>query len=294
MRREASCLYIKKKMIILANTIPETRNAIQQQISEGKTIGFVPTMGALHEGHLTLIRQAANENDFVVVSIFVNPIQFNNPEDLAKYPRNLDEDLQKLEGTGCALVFAPTPEEMYPEPDLTLFDFGQLDKVMEGKFRPGHFNGVAIVVKRLFEIVIPHKAYFGEKDFQQLAIIKKMVELMQIPVEIIACPIVREADGLALSSRNARLTAEQRAEAPVIHKALTSAKENYSWFIPDGVKQLVRGEIAENHILRVEYVDVVNAKTLQPFEDWNDVEHAVVCVAAFIGSVRLIDNIVLY
>ena len=281
-------------MIILANTISETRNAIQQHISEGKTIGFVPTMGALHEGHLTLIRQAANENDFVVVSIFVNPIQFNNPEDLAKYPRNLDEDLQKLEGTGCRLVFAPTPEEMYPAPDLTLFDFGQLDKVMEGKFRPGHFNGVAIVVKRLFEIVTPNKAYFGEKDFQQLAILKKMVEQLQIPVEIVACSIVREHDGLAMSSRNARLTADQRAEAPVIFKALTSAKQNHSWFIPAGVKQLVRGEIEENHLFRVEYVDVVNAETLQPFEDWMDVEHAVVCVAAFIGSVRLIDNIVLY
>ena len=281
-------------MINLTHTIPETRNAIQQQISEGKTIGFVPTMGALHEGHLTLIRQAANENDFVVVSIFVNPIQFNNPEDLAKYPRNLNEDLQKLEGTGCTLVFAPTAEEMYPEPDLTLFDFGQLDKVMEGKFRPGHFNGVAIVVKRLFEIVTPNKAYFGEKDFQQLAILKKMVEQLQIPVEIVACSIVREHDGLAMSSRNARLTVDQRAEAPVIFKALTSAKQNHSWFIPAGVKQLVRGEIEENHLFRVEYVDVVNAETLQPFEDWMDVEHAVVCVAAFIGSVRLIDNIVLY
>ena len=281
-------------MINLTHTIPETRNAIQQQISEGKTIGFVPTMGALHEGHLTLIRQAANENDFVVVSIFVNPIQFNNPEDLAKYPRNLNEDLQKLEGTGCKLVFAPTAEEIYPEPDLTKFDFGQLDKVMEGKFRPGHFNGVAIVVKRLFEIVMPHKAYFGEKDFQQLAIINKMVELLQIPVDIVAYPIVREHDGLAMSSRNARLTVDQRAEAPVIFKALTSAKQNHSWFIPAGVKQLVRGEIEENHLFRVEYVDVVNAETLQPFEDWMDVEHAVVCVAAFIGSVRLIDNIVLY
>ena len=281
-------------MIILTNTISETRNTIQQQISEGKTIGFVPTMGALHEGHLTLIRQAANENDFVVVSIFVNPIQFNNPEDLAKYPRTLDDDLQKLEGSGCILVFAPSAEEMYPEPDLTEFDFGQLDKVMEGKFRPGHFNGVAIVVKRLFEIVTPTKAYFGEKDFQQLTILKKMVEMLQIPVNIVSCPIVREPDGLAMSSRNARLTSEERAEAPIIHKALSGVKENYSWFIPDGVKQLVRGEIAENHLFRVEYVDVVDAETLLPFEDWMDVEHAVVCVAAYIGSVRLIDNIILY
>jgi pantoate--beta-alanine ligase len=281
-------------MINLIHTIAETQSAIQKQISEGKTIGIVPTMGALHEGHLTLIRQAASENDFVVVSIFVNPIQFNNPEDLEKYPRNLEADIQRLEATGCHLVFAPSAEEMYPEPDHTVFDFGQLDKVMEGKFRPGHFNGVAIVVKRLFEIVAPNKAYFGEKDFQQLAIIKKMVSMLQIPIEIVSCPIVRDPDGLAMSSRNARLTPEERAAAPVIHKALAGIKENYSWFIPDGVKQLVMGEIQENHFFRVEYVDVVDTETLQPFEDWNDAEHAVVCVAAFIGKVRLIDNIVLY
>lgn len=281
-------------MITLTHTIFETHKTIQQQISEGKTIGFVPTMGALHEGHLTLIQRAALENDFVVVSIFVNPIQFNNPEDLDKYPRDLQADLQLLGGTGCKLVFAPSVEEMYPEPDLTEFDFGLLDKVMEGKFRPGHFKGVAIAVKRLFEIVTPHKAYFGEKDFQQLAILKKMVNMKQLPVAIVSCPIVREPDGLAISSRNARLTAEERAEASLIYKALSGIKENYSWFIPDGVKQLVRGEIQESPYFRVEYVDVVDAETLQPFEDWQDVEHAVVCVAVFIGKVRLIDNIVLF
>lgn len=281
-------------MIVLTHTISETRTAIQKQKSEGKTIGFVPTMGALHKGHLTLIRQAVSENDFVAVSIFVNPIQFNNPEDLAKYPRTLEEDLKILEGTGCSLVFYPSADEMYPVPDLTVFDFGQLDKVMEGKFRPGHFNGVAIVVKKFLEIVAPHKAYFGEKDFQQLAIIKKMVDMLQIPVEIIPCPIVREPDGLAMSSRNARLTPPERAEAPVIHKALAGVKENYSWFIPDGVKELIRGEIQENHYFRVEYVDIVDTETLLPLEDWMDAKHAVVCVAAFIGSVRLIDNIVLY
>lgn len=281
-------------MIDLKHTIAETSIAIQNQISKGKTIGFVPTMGALHEGHLKLIRQAASENDFVAVSIFVNPIQFNNPEDLAKYPRTLDEDLKKLEGTGCRLVFAPSAEEMYPEPDLTEFDFGNLDKVMEGKFRPGHFRGVAVVVKKLFEIITPHKAYFGEKDFQQLAIIKQMVGMLKMPVEIIPCPIVREADGLAMSSRNARLTPEERAEAPAIYKALAETKENYSWFVPAGVKQLITGQIQENKYFRVEYVEVVDTSTLQTFEDWNDAKHAVVCVAAFIGSVRLIDNIVLY
>lgn len=278
----------------LTHTISETRTAIEQKISEGKTIGFVPTMGALHEGHLALIRQAAVENDFVAVSIFVNPIQFNNPDDLAKYPRPLKEDLLKLEGTGCNLVFVPSAQEMYPDPDLTEFDFGDLDKVMEGKFRPGHFRGVAVVVKRLFEIVTPHKAYFGEKDFQQLAIIKKMVSMLKMPVEIVPCPIVREPDGLAMSSRNARLTPEERAEAAAIYKALVSVKENYSWFIPEGVKQLVTGEIQENQYFRVEYADVVDTETLQPLHEWQDAEHAVVCVAAFIGSVRLIDNIILY
>jgi pantoate--beta-alanine ligase len=281
-------------MINLTHTISETRDIIQKQLSEGKTIGFVPTMGALHEGHLVLVRQAAQENDFVVVSIFVNPIQFNNPDDLAKYPRTLEDDIQKLEGTGCNLVFAPSATEMYPEPDLTEFDFGQLDKVMEGKFRPGHFRGVAVVVKKLLEITTPHKAYFGEKDFQQLAIIKKMVGMFNMPVEIVACPIVRESDGLAMSSRNTRLTPEEREEATTIFKALSGIKENYSWFIPEGVKQLVRGGIEESPHFRVEYVDVVDTETLQPIEDWMDAEHAVVCVAAFIGSVRLIDNIILY
>lgn len=280
--------------IDLVPTISETSNIIQNQISAGKRIGFVPTMGALHEGHLMLVRKAASENDFVVVSIFVNPIQFNNPEDLAKYPRTLDEDLKKLEATGCNLVFSPSEQEMYPEPDLTEFDFGQLDKVMEGKFRPGHFRGVAIVVKKLFEIVTPHKAYFGEKDFQQLAIIRRMVDMLNIQTEIVPCPIVRESDGLAMSSRNARLTKEERAEAPVIFKALSEAKTNYSWFTPDGVKQLIIGEIQENRYFRVEYVEIVDTVTLQPFEDWNDTPHAIVCVAAFIGSVRLIDNITLY
>ena len=281
-------------MIDLKHTISETRMAIQDQISKGKTIGFVPTMGALHEGHLKLIRQAVSENDFVAVSIFVNPIQFNNPEDLTKYPRTLDEDLKKLEGTGCRLVFAPSAEEMYPEPDLTEFNFGNLDKVMEGKFRPGHFRGVAVVVKKLFEIITPNKAYFGEKDYQQLAIIKKMVSMLKMPVEIIPCPIVREADGLAMSSRNVRLSPEERVEAPAIYKALAETKENYSWFVPAGVKQLITGQIQENKYFRVEYVEVVDTATLQTIEDWNDAKHAVVCVAAFLGSVRLIDNIVLY
>jgi len=281
-------------MILRTNTIAETKRWIAGQISLGKTIGFVPTMGALHDGHISLVKQAAVETDYVVVSIFVNPIQFNNPEDLSKYPRTIETDLQKLEGSGCCLVFAPSANEMYPEPDTTVFDFGQLDKVMEGRFRPGHFRGVAVVVKKLFEITTPHKAYFGLKDFQQLAIIKRMVQMLQIPVEIVPCNIVREPDGLAMSSRNARLMPEQRQVANVIFKALAGAVENYSWFTPDGLKLLVRTEIEQSLYFRVEYVDVVDTETLQPFVDWPDVEHAVVCVAAFLGEVRLIDNVVLY
>lgn len=281
-------------MIQLSHTISETRRIIKKQRAENKSVGFVPTMGALHEGHLKLVRQAAAENDFVAVSIFVNPIQFNNQEDLAKYPRTLEEDIQKLADTGCMLVFSPSVDEMYPEPDTTDFDFGELDKVMEGKFRPGHFRGVAVVVKKLFEIITPDKAYFGEKDFQQLAIIKRMVNMLKLPVEIVPFPIVREADGLAMSSRNARLTPDERDESTAIYQALLSIIDTYSWFIPEGIKQLVIGEIQKNQYFRVEYVEIVDTETLQPINDWMDAEHAVICVAAFIGKVRLIDNMILY
>ncbi|HFB61616.1 MAG TPA: pantoate--beta-alanine ligase, partial [Bacteroidetes bacterium] len=191
-------------------TIKETKEYLSGQKAAGKTIGFVPTMGALHEGHLELMRRARKENDLLVVSIFVNPIQFNNPDDLKKYPRTLEDDMEKLKSVDCNVLFAPDAAEMYPEKVTTQYDFGELDKVMEGKFRPGHFNGVAVVVKKLFDIVQPHRAYFGEKDFQQLAIIKKLVEMENIPVEIVPCPIVRDPAGLAMSSRNRLLTPEQR------------------------------------------------------------------------------------
>lgn len=262
--------------------------------AQGKSIGFVPTMGALHDGHIQLVRTSVSQNDITVVSIFVNPIQFNNPEDLAKYPRTVEADVEKLAGAGCDVVFAPSENEMYPEPDNTKMEFGGLEKVMEGSFRPGHFRGVGIVVKRLFEITDPDRAYFGEKDYQQLAIIKYMVKKLSIPVEIVPCPIVREADGLAMSSRNMRLTPEHRTVAPEIFKALLRAKENYSWFIPSGLEKLVTTEIEQNPGLRVEYATVADSVTLQPLEDWMDSEHAVLCVAVFAGNVRLIDNILLY
>jgi len=281
-------------MVKLTHQIAEIKKIIDKAKQEGKSIGFVPTMGALHQGHIQLVRRSVAENGYTVVSIFVNPIQFNNPEDLEKYPRTLENDIKLLEPTSCNLVFAPSVAEMYPEPDTTEFDFGKLDKVMEGLFRPGHFKGVAIVVKKFFEIVTPNKAYFGEKDFQQLAIINKMVSLLNLPVEIVPCPIIRELDGLAMSSRNARLTEIERKNATAIFEALSDIKDNYSWFTPDGVSKLLITQIEQNPFFKVEYVSVVDTITLQKFDDWTDVEHAVVCVAAFIGNVRLIDNMILY
>lgn len=276
------------------HTKKEIQDFSQLHRQEGKSIGFVPTMGALHAGHIQLVKQSVSENQITVSSIFVNPIQFNNPSDLEKYPRTLDADLEMLKSAGCDAVFVPTVEEMYPEPDNSEFDFGNLDKVMEGKFRPGHFRGVGVVVKKFFEFVLPHKAYFGEKDFQQLAVIKHMVNSLSIPVEIIPCATVREADGLAMSSRNTRLTKEERAIAPEIYFALQKAKENYSWFSPDGLGKMLIGELEQNPLFRVEYAEIADADSLMPFADWDDTEHAVICVAVFLGEVRLIDNIRLY
>ena len=274
--------------------IKDIRQYLAALKAQGKSIGFIPTLGALHDGHIQLVRTSVSQNDITVVSIFVNPIQFNNPEDLAKYPRTVEADVEKLAGAGCDVVFAPSENEMYPEPDNTKMEFGGLEKVMEGSFRPGHFRGVGIVVKRLFEMTDPDRAYFGEKDYQKLAIIKYLVKQLSFPVEIVPCPIVREADGLAMSSRNMRLTPEHRTVAPEIFKALLRAKENYSWFIPSGLEKLVTTEIEQNPGLRVEYATVADSVTLQPLEDWMDSEHAVLCVAVFAGNVRLIDNILLY
>jgi len=248
-------------------------------------------MGALHQGHLELIKQAKAENDIVVVSIFVNPIQFNNKEDLLKYPRNFDADAAMLESIGCDVIFHPDVAEIYPEPDHSIYDFGMLDKVMEGKFRPGHFNGVAIVVKRLFEIVLPDNAYFGEKDYQQLQVIKALVIQKQIPVNIIACPIVREADGLAMSSRNVRLTAEQREIAPIIYCLLQKAKLEMINFSPSALTEWVIQEFESYRNFRLEYFEIADATTLLPLLNWDDSDAAIACIAVYLGDVRLIDNI---
>ena len=278
----------------LFHTIGETSAFIAHLKKQGKSIGFVPTMGALHQGHLSLAKKARDENDIVVCSIFVNPIQFSNPDDLAKYPRTPEADLSLLQEAGCDLVFTPSEKEMYPEPDTTIYDFGELDKVMEGRFRPGHFNGVAVVVRRLLEITLADNAYFGEKDFQQMTIIKSLVKMLALPVNIVSCPIVREANGIAMSSRNQRLLPEERSAAPLIFACLQKAVESYSFFTPEGLKQMIYADIEQNPIFRVEYVEIVDMDSLIPIIDWNDSKHVIVCVAVFLGQVRLIDNMVLY
>ncbi len=273
------------------NTIAETQGFVYECRQKSLKIGFVPTMGALHQGHLSLIERAKAENDIVIASIFVNPIQFNNKEDLQKYPRTLEKDSAMLQNAGCNAIFAPSVAEMYPQPDTTVYDFGMLDKVMEGKFRPGHFNGVAVVVKRLFDIVMPDNAYFGEKDYQQLQIIKAMVAQKNLAVNIIPCPIVREADGLAMSSRNMRLTAEERLIAPFIYKTLSEAKEKAKQFSPSELTTWVLNQIKTQDMLKTEYFEIVDTSTLLPISKWDECENAIGCIAVFLGSVRLIDNI---
>jgi pantoate--beta-alanine ligase len=257
----------------------------------GKSVGFVPTMGALHEGHLDLVRRARLENEVVVASIFVNPIQFNNPEDLDKYPRMPEADSHMLRSAGCDVLFAPEADEMYPEPEKTVYDFGSLALVMEGASRPGHFNGVAIVVRKLFEIVEPHKAYFGEKDFQQLAIIRQLVRLCSIPVEIIPCATVREADGLAMSSRNMRLTPEERSIAPKIYRALQAGALMKKTTDPVSIKNFILQELNKEPAFTVDYVEIADDTLLQPINDWNQAKGALIFTAVFLGKVRLIDNI---
>lgn len=265
---------------------------IQSFKSAGETIGFVPTMGALHAGHIALVNQCVAQNDICIVSIFVNPTQFNNATDLEKYPRTLERDAELLEKAGCKLIFAPEPTEMYDNEELSnrfTFDFGGLDTVMEGKFRPGHFNGVVQIVSKLFQFVQPDKAYFGEKDFQQLAIIHRMTDIMNFKVKIIDCPIVREPSGLAMSSRNERLTPEQHKKAVEISKVLFESRNFAAQFSPAELTEWVIQKINAVEELEVEYYEIVNSTSLQSIDSWT--EPAVGCIAVFCGEVRLIDNI---
>lgn len=255
-----------------------------------KSVGFVPTMGALHEGHLALVKRALSESDIVVVSIFVNPTQFNNMQDLDKYPRMLKADVDLLNSIGEVIVFAPTVEEVYPENDAyTPLDLEGIDNVMEGEFRPGHFQGVVHVVRNLFQIVQPDQAYFGLKDFQQVAVIRLLTKKYNFPIQIIACPTLRETNGLAMSSRNLRLTEKEREDALIIIQTLKYIQSLKATKTPKEAKELAM-DYFSNGKLRLEYLEIVNGANLKSLDnEWN--EYSVVCLAAFCGAVRLIDNL---
>ncbi len=276
----------------VVNSKNELISLINGYKKEKKTIGFVPTMGALHNGHLSLVNTCQENCDITVVSVFVNPTQFNDPNDLKTYPRTPEKDAALLESAGCDLAFFPSVQEIYPEKDTRKFDFGYLETVMEGAKRPGHFNGVGQVVSRLFDIVRPDKAFFGMKDFQQVAIIKNMVKQLQYPIEIVPCPIVREESGLALSSRNALLDEEHKKNAPHIYATLKKARNLASQMSVAELKKWITDEINNNPCLKTEYVEIVDDTTLKIINNWEEKGTKVACVAVYAGKVRLIDNIV--
>jgi pantoate--beta-alanine ligase len=273
------------------STIKEIKENLSLQKVSGKTIGFVPTMGALHKGHLSLIEYARKENDTTVCSIFINPIQFNNKEDYIKYPKSTESDILMLEKAGCDFLFMPEESEMYPDDKIITYELGSLDKNMEGAFRPGHFNGVAVIVKKLFDIIEPDRAYFGQKDFQQLAIIKYFVKQFKIPVQIIGCQTVRENDGLAMSSRNQRLTTEERVVAPLIYKTLIKVRSEAGSKDISTLKKMVEEEISKCSLMKLEYFDIVDAETLQIVHNIRNHKSVVGCIAVYLGNVRLIDNV---
>ena len=275
----------------LVCTQKELKSILDIYRGKGMKIGLVPTMGALHEGHASLVRRSVKENDVTVVSVFVNPTQFNDKTDLKNYPRTLEADCALLEKEGASIVFAPTVEEMYPQEDTRVFSFAPLDTVMEGACRPGHFNGVAQIVSKLFYAVEADKAYFGEKDFQQLAIIREMVRQLELDVEIVGCPIVRENDGLALSSRNTLLSPEERERALTISRTLFESLEFARGNSLAATKAFVEGKINSIQGLELEYYQIVDGNTLQEIKEWGDSDYAVGCIALFCGKVRLIDNI---
>ena len=281
--------------MIQFTTIREATDFILQARAKGQSIGFVPTMGALHEGHLGMVRQGKKENDLVVVSIFVNPVQFNNRNDLDRYPRTPEKDIRKLVCDNCDILFLPPEDEMYPGgevPEVPV-DLGDLGDRLEGAFRPGHFKGVAIVVNKLFDIIRPDRAYFGKKDYQQLRVIEFMTDALGLPVKVIPAETVREADGLAMSSRNVRLNSEQRAEAPKIYETLQWVKAEAGTVPPGELARKAFGRLAEIPGARPEYLEIVRTKDLAPLGSWNE-GNAVVLTAVFMGDVRLIDNLELF
>lgn len=270
----------------------EVKKYLSEIKNDKKTIGFVPTMGALHQGHLSLIEKAIEKNDIAVVSIFVNPTQFDNKEDLKKYPKTLDADIKLLQSINCDVLYAPSVNDVYDgNVAVTNFDFDGLEHQMEGKFRDGHFNGVGTIVKALFEIITPNNAYFGKKDFQQLQIIKKLVEKNKLPVKIKGCPIFREKDGLAMSSRNTRLTDEYRKEAPFIYKILKKAKKRFKENTPQEVTKWVEKKFSKNEMLALEYFTIANEATLETAEKKQKGEKYRGFIAVYAGEIRLIDNL---
>ena len=271
--------------------ISDLKALVKGYKNENKTVGLVPTMGALHAGHKSLVDRARKENDILVVSVFVNPTQFNNKQDLVTYPRTEEQDCALLEAAGCDIVFMPSVEEVYPEPDNRQFDLGAVAEVMEGAHRPGHFNGVAQIVSKLFAFVEPDRAYFGEKDFQQIAVIRRMVELEGFKLKIVACPIKREDDGLALSSRNVRLTPEQRQLAPNIYRILKESVTFASSHAVAETEKFVVDSLNALPQMEVEYYSIVDALTMQPVTDWNTSKAITGCITVYCGEVRLIDNI---
>lgn len=289
-------IYFAAKLLLelmeLCLTKQQLWDVLDVHRNDGLTIGFVPTMGALHEGHLSLVKKAGKENDIVVVSIFVNPTQFNDPKDLDRYPRDLEKDMSMLDGCDCDYIFYPGVSELYPEPDTRVFDFGNIERVMEGEFRSGHFNGVAQVVSKFFEIVKPDKAYFGLKDFQQLVIIKNLIKQLNLDLEIVPCDIIREADGLAMSSRNMLLTSEHRSAAPLINSTLVEAGKLACKMGVEELRLWVVNKINSDPLLKVEYFSIVDDEELKSVNDWDKLGQKVGCVAVFAGKIRLIDNII--
>ena len=271
------------------STVSNLRDALAEH--SGQVVGFVPTMGALHQGHISLVERARKECDVVVVSVFVNPTQFNDKNDLKNYPRTPEADAAMLEAAGVDYVLFPSVEEIYPEPDTRVFDFGLIDKVMEGATRPGHFNGVAQVVSRLFAIVEPTKAYFGEKDFQQIAVIRAMCAQLGLTLEIVDCPIIRDVDGLARSSRNTLLTAEHRAAAPHIYEVSSAATTKLDQMTPQQLTEWVVEQVESNPLLKVIYFQAVDALSLQQVEEWSESPRIQGCIAVQAGDIRLIDNV---
>lgn len=272
-------------------SITELQACLANERSNGNSIGLVPTMGALHEGHASLVRRSVSENDVTVVSVFLNPTQFNDPKDLERYPRTLDSDCELLEACGAQVVFAPSVGEMYPEPDTRIFSYPPTDSVMEGERRPGHFNGVCQIVSKLFAITLPDRSYFGEKDYQQIAVIRRMVADLGFKVEVIACPVIREEDGLAMSSRNTLLSVEEKALAPNIYRVLKESKSQ-GLGLKDTEKWVI-GQINAIDGLDVEYFSIVDGNTLESIANWDDAGSVVGCITVYCGKtpIRLIDHI---